>query len=143
MGKTKHLWFYALVCMVTGGALLIGMGWCIGRAVASFQPIQSVVCDPIPPETGVQSDLAALDAAPLYAPETEAPLQAAHTPDGPYLLKLTGETLAVYAVGDETPFACYQLMPAWLPDYDRILLEYGIEVEDTDALHRLLEDYLS
>ena len=42
-----------------------------------------------------------------------------------------------------TPAAEYELPAGWLPDYDRILLEYGMRVGSEDELRRLIEDYLS
>ena len=59
-----------------------------------------------------------------------------------YLLKLSGDTLSVYAAGSRTPAEQYTV-PAGLPDYDRILLEYGMEVTSERELRLLLEDYLS
>ena len=67
--------------------------------------------------------------------------EAAALPELPqqrYLLKLRGNTLSVYAEGQADPAAVY-----WLPDYDRIVLEYGLRAEDESELRRLLEDYVS
>ena len=59
-----------------------------------------------------------------------------------YLLKLKEDTLYVYTEGSREASASYQV-PAGLPDYDRILLEYGMKVSSESDLQRLLEDYVS
>lgn len=72
--------------------------------------------------------------------------EAAALPELPqqrYLLKLRGNTLSVYAEGQADPAAVYELPAGWLPDYDRIVLEYGLRAEDESELRRLLEDYVS
>ncbi len=60
-----------------------------------------------------------------------------------YLIRLNGDMLCVFAEGSRTPAAEYELPAGWLPDYDRILLEYGIRVRDTEELRQILEDYIS
>ena len=60
-----------------------------------------------------------------------------------YLIRLNGDMLCVYAEGSKTPAAEYELPADWLPDYDRILLEYGIRTGNADELRRILEDYIS
>lgn len=60
-----------------------------------------------------------------------------------YLLKLRGNTLSVYQDGSQDPAAVYELHAKQMPDYDRILLEYGMSVENESDLRRLLEDYVS
>lgn len=72
--------------------------------------------------------------------------EAAALPELPqqrYLLKLRGNTLSVYAEGQADPAAVYELPAGWLPDYDRIVLEYGLRAEGESELRRLLEDYVS
>ena len=64
-------------------------------------------------------------------------------PETGYLLKLHGDTLAVYEDGLREPIAEYDLPAGWLPDYDRILLEYGFRVSGKEELRELLEDYVS
>lgn len=64
-------------------------------------------------------------------------------PDTAYLLKLDGDMLCIYAEGSRTPAAEYELPAGWLPDYDRILLEYGLRVNNAKELRQLLEDYIS
>ena len=88
------------------------------------------------------------------AVQTPQHAQAAQTPDAlcsaaeqagvrHYLIKLNGDTLCVYAEGGKTPEAEYELPADWLPDYDRILLEYGIRTGNADELRQILEDYIS
>lgn len=64
-------------------------------------------------------------------------------PDTGYLLKLRDDTLSIYEEGVRKPIAEYELPAGWLPDYDRILLEYGIRVGSADELRQLIEDYVS
>ena len=60
-----------------------------------------------------------------------------------WLLKLEGDCLAVYAEGEPKPLETYDLSAAWLPDYDRILLEYGMRVDSESDLRRLIEENTS
>ena len=60
-----------------------------------------------------------------------------------YLLRLDGDLLSVYAEGSREAVEQYQLPAGWLPDYDRLLLEYGIRAGNRAELRRLLEDYVS
>ena len=60
-----------------------------------------------------------------------------------YLLKLTGDTLRIYAGDEKDPCAEYELPAGWLPDYDRIVLEYGLRVGSAAELRSLIEDYIS
>lgn len=64
-------------------------------------------------------------------------------PETGYLLKLRGDVLSVYEEGVREPIAEYDLPADWLPDYDRILLEYGFRVSGRDELRELVEDYVS
>ncbi|HAG13752.1 MAG TPA: hypothetical protein DCG49_07820 [Ruminococcus sp.] len=64
-------------------------------------------------------------------------------PETTYLLKLSENTLSVYEEGKPEAVASYELPAGWLPDYDRILLEYGMEVQGETALRALIEDYVS
>ena len=64
-------------------------------------------------------------------------------PEQGYLIKLDADTLYVYPEGSREPSAAYELPAEWLPDYDRILLEYGFRVSDSAELRELLEDYIS
>lgn len=64
-------------------------------------------------------------------------------PDAAYLVRLAGNTLSVYREGDREPSAQYDLPAGWLPDYDRILLEYGVRAENAGELRGLLEDYVT
>lgn len=64
-------------------------------------------------------------------------------PQGGFVLKLRDNTLFVYQEGSRDPLGEYELPSGWLPDYDRILLEYGIQVQSREELRALLEDYVS
>ena len=64
-------------------------------------------------------------------------------PETGYLLKLNADTLYVFAEGSREPSASFSLPADWLPEYDRILLEYGFRVSDQAELRELLEDYIS
>jgi len=59
-----------------------------------------------------------------------------------YLLSLNGDVLSVYASDQKEPIEQHTV-PAGLPDYDRILLEYGMQVGTEAELRALMEDYLS
>ena len=74
--------------------------------------------------------------------EPENPLLEAAT-DTAYLVKLQDDRLYVFAEGSRAPSAIYDLPAGWLPDYDRILLEYGFRVSNEAELRELLEDYIS
>ncbi len=74
--------------------------------------------------------------------EPENPLLEAAT-DTAYLVKLQDDRLYVFAEGSREPSAIYDLPAGWLPDYDRILLEYGFRVSNEAELRELLEDYIS
>ena len=63
-------------------------------------------------------------------------------PQKHYLLRLRENTLYVYEAGSRDPEAVYEVQ-AGLPDYDRILLEYGMEVRSEAELRGVLEDYVS
>ncbi|HBI85720.1 MAG TPA: hypothetical protein DDX71_05460 [Ruminococcus sp.] len=75
-----------------------------------------------------------------------APQDAAKVPDLPektYLLKLRGDTLYVYEEGAREASEEYDLPAGWLPDYDRILLEYGMRCTGEQEMRSLVEDYVS
>lgn len=89
------------------------------------------------PPAETATNIAAVQTAPAFTAETTA------LPQTGYLLKLSGNTLSVYQEGVRTPLESYELPAGALPDYDRILLEYGFKVPDENELRHLLEDYLS
>ena len=95
---------------------------------------------PVLPETSAAEETvhakAVQDAEALCAAAEEAAAPG-------YLIRLDGDLLRVYAEGSRTPAAEYELPAGWLPDYDRILLEYGIRVRDAAALRDIIEDYIS
>ncbi|MCQ2433779.1 MAG: hypothetical protein MJ062_00885 [Oscillospiraceae bacterium] len=130
---TKRAWIDTAVCIFAAGGLLIGGGMVIGSCTQ-----QIVTADSQPEETTLQNA-----AVSTHSPADEQPLRAASTPEGPYLLRLEGSTLSVYQQDEDIPFEQYAVSPAWLPDYDRLLLEHGIEAHTAAELRRLIEDYLS
>ena len=130
---TRYAWVDTVICMLAAGGLMLGGGMVIGSCTE-----QNAVADAQTAETTTVR--AAVSTRP---PADEQPLRAASTPDGPYLLRLEGSTLSVYKEGEDIPFEQYALSPAWLPEYDRLLLEYGIEAQTAAELRRLIEDYLS
>ncbi|MBR3679877.1 MAG: hypothetical protein IKL87_06710 [Oscillospiraceae bacterium] len=136
---SKYDWIDTAICIFAAGALLLGGGMMIGSCSEHMTPIEadSGLSEPPAPQAAM------IVTQPTQPPVTEKQLVAASTPDGPYLLRLEEETLAIYAVGTDTPFEQYAISPAWLPEYDRVLLQYGIEVESTAEMRRLVEDYLS
>lgn len=60
-----------------------------------------------------------------------------------FVIRLDGDTLRVYREGEREPDAVYELPAGWLPDYDRILLEYGMKVNGEEELREMIEDYIS
>lgn len=65
------------------------------------------------------------------------------TTENGYFLQLQEDVLYVYAKGQASPISSYRIESAWLPEYDRILLENGVYAEDPSALRQLIEDYTS
>ncbi|MBR6762042.1 MAG: hypothetical protein IKM30_08440 [Oscillospiraceae bacterium] len=109
--------------------------------------ITETFCDPIPvqhqsyvpkaeeqTETGTESSSSDL-------PKSESSIESPVV-DG-YILRLSGNTLYVFEEGTVEPLESYDLESGWLPDYDRILLEYGMHVTSKADLHALIEDYTS
>lgn len=120
----------------TGTAALIAI------ATAVFAAVYTMPKDllPVTPEAaaaGEQQHAHAVESpAELYEEAEKADASA-------YLVRLNGDMLCVFAEGSRTPAAEYELPADWLPDYDRILLEYGIRVRNTEELRQVLEDYIS
>ncbi len=59
------------------------------------------------------------------------------------MLRLNDDILSVYITGYDEPMEMYSVTAAWLPDYDRILLENGLFVATEQELRDRLEDYTS
>ena len=119
----------------TGFAALIAAGTAILTAV-SVMPEE---IRPLLPEVSAAAEQhahAVQDPAQLYE---EAEKAAA----ADYLVRLDGDRLCVFAEGSRTPAAEYELPADWLPDYDRILLEYGVRARNAEELRQILEDYIS
>ena len=105
------------------------------------------------PETGTlrlpEEIQNAVQTEPPAAETKQAVRSAAQIPDtdrlpqGSYILRLQDNTLFVYQEGEREPLEQYELPAGWLPDYDRILLEYGMRAQSREELRRLLEDYVS
>jgi hypothetical protein len=102
---------------------------------------------PAPALTEEPAAVCEIQAAELQAPAPSEPDTALPDPETlpetGYLLKLRGDVLSVYEEGIRQPIAEYDLPAGWLPDYDRILLEYGIRAAGRDELRELIEDYVS
>ena len=60
-----------------------------------------------------------------------------------YFLQLQEDTLYVYPKGQAVAIESYPVESAWLPEYDRILLQIGVYADDPAALRQMLEDYTS
>ncbi len=60
-----------------------------------------------------------------------------------YILLLQNDTLYVYPDGQAEAIETYYIASAWLPEYDRILLENGLYAETAAEVRQLLEDYTS
>ena len=90
----------------------------------------------LPQENAVQQAELPVQICPAEESEPEFP-------DTAYLIKLNGDVLSVYAEGIREPVEQYELPAGWLPDYDRILLEYGMRVQNAAELRECMEDYLS
>ncbi len=60
-----------------------------------------------------------------------------------YFLQLKENTLYVYPKGQAAAIEAYPVESAWLPEYDRVLLQNGLYAENLAALRQLLEDYTS
>ncbi len=65
------------------------------------------------------------------------------TAENGYLLQLREDTLYVYPKGQAAAIESYPVESAWLPEYDRILLQNGLYAENLAAVRQLLEDYTS
>ena len=110
--------------VLTGSALLI-----LPHRIEAIEPAPEF---PQPPQETVQAQLPQTDPLP-DPPEQETA----------YLLKLRGDTLYVYEEGAREASEQYDLPAGWLPDYDRILLEYGMRCTGEQEMRSLVEDYVS
>ena len=75
--------------------------------------------------------------------KSEAPPAASQAQESGYLLKTHNGRLAVFLPGKVEPEMELDVLVKYLPDYDRALLEQGIQVDDYSALVSLIEDYSS
>lgn len=64
-------------------------------------------------------------------------------PEKDYIVRLSGDAICVFEAGSRNPIARYEFHDEGMPDYDRILLEFGIRVNGEEALREVLEDYVS
>ncbi|MBQ6041239.1 MAG: hypothetical protein K5705_10320 [Oscillospiraceae bacterium] len=116
---------------------------CIAAMIAAATAIAATILTvpaPLLPQPVLPMEYAAAQAAETQSAPAAAPES---LPDTAYLLKLSGDRLSVFAEGERNPVAEYDLPAGWLPDYDRILLEYGLRAGNARELRRLLEDYVS
>ena len=127
---TNYRWLWTCI------AAMIAAATAIAAAVLTVpKPLLPLHTQPVLPMEYAAAQAAETQSAPVSAPES--------LPDTAYLLKLNGDRLSVFAEGGRTPVAEYDLPAGWLPDYDRILLEYGLRAGNAQELRRLLEDYVS
>ncbi len=132
--------FWTTIAILTAGTLLLGSIYGITKAIQGFTAISDDT------ETEALTPVNAAVEAQTIAAATEVTTQAltAHKmPEAPYLLKLSEDTLSVYALGSSVPFETYHVSAGWFPDYDRIVLEYGLQIDTAADLRRILEDYIS
>lgn len=115
-----------------------------GAGFLLFLPLLHAKRAAAKPEGSLLSQDAAVRAGlpALSLPDDPDPAETPDLPAQSWLLKLQEDTLYVYTEGSREAEAAYQV-PAGLPDYDRILLEYGMKVSSEADLRRLLEDYVS
>ena len=59
-----------------------------------------------------------------------------------YIVKEYNGKIAVFEKGNDTPFKTTEMQISLLPDYDKQMLQAGIEVNGQGELNTLLEDYL-
>ena len=116
-----------------GTAAIIAAVTALIAGLRSLPPLVT----PIEPPVQIH---AAADPAALHEAVDDTVREA---PDEAYLLRLDGDVLRIYREGSRTPEAEYELPAGWLPDYDRILLEYGMRVSNAQELRQVLEDYIS
>lgn len=126
--------FGTRIGMTFAGAAMLGAG----AGFLLFLPlIHAKRAVSAAPEKEVSVSAGALPELSLPDSGSEADLPAAG-----YLLRLKENTLYLYEEGSREAFASYEL-PAGIPDYDRILLEYGMKVGSEDELRGVLEDLVS
>ncbi len=111
------------------------------RLYRSIEPIPELPEEPVSSYAVHAQELHAASPVPEHA-SAEIPLPD-QLPESGYTLKLHGDTLRIYEDGKKEPVGEYDLPAGWLPDYDRILLEYGFRVGSRQELRELIEDYVS
>ena len=94
------------------------------------------------PEVSFSEEMQADSPVTLRAAEP-APAETVPASEREYTVKLEKGALYVYEAGRREPVCAYAVQEAGMPDYDRILLEYGIRVTGEAALREVLEDYAS
>lgn len=129
-----------LIPAVTAGLVLLGSG--------SLVYLRNTI-EPIPPIDDNAFAAYQTDSVPFRAALSDENIVSAENllpdglPENGFLLRLDADTLYVYQEGSREPAAAYDLPAEWLPEYDRVLLEYGFRVSDEAELRELLEDYIS
>ncbi len=121
-------------------AIWAGTAAIVAIATAIFAGLRSLPELMTPIEAPAQQMHAAADPGTLREAAEAAAKDAENTA---YLIKLDGSLLRIFREGSRTPEAEYELPAGWLPDYDRILLEYGMRVNNAQELRQVLEDYIS
>ncbi|MBR3267785.1 MAG: hypothetical protein IKI58_03505 [Oscillospiraceae bacterium] len=95
------------------------------------------------PEVSLGAEEAGIPATLRENPADSGTDQVPDLPEKDYVIKLSEGRILVYESGKREPAASYETEEPGLPDYDRILLEYGIRVTGEEALREVLEDYVS
>ena len=128
---TATTWFRQ---SITAGAALLAVGTLLlpQSARGSFDL----------PEVSFTEEVQAGGAVTLRGTEP-ADVETSPTAETEYIVKLEDGGLYVYESGKREPSAHYAVQDTGMPDYDRILLEYGIRVTGEAALREVLEDYAS
>ena len=116
---------------VAAGAAMLG----IAVFLHTTAPTRSIS---LPEVSAVRAETGTTPAVTLQVRAEAEPVPPAVT----YLLHLEGDELSVYASGQKEAIERHTV-PAGLPDYDRILLEYGMQIATEEELRQILEDYLS
>lgn len=116
---------------VAAGAAMLG----IAVFLHTTAPTRSIS---LPEVSTVRAETGTTPAVTLQVRAEAEPVPPAVT----YLLHLDGDELSVYASGQKEAVERHTV-PAGLPDYDRILLEYGMQIATEEELRQILEDYLS
>lgn len=120
---------FALCGTLTGGLLIL-------KKNKTQQELLPEVCA----EIGTSHNITTTTTQTLEQPAIATPQQIT---ENEFFLQLRENTLYVYPKGQTSPIETYPMESAWLPEYDRILLENGVYAQNQAALRQLIEDYTS